>query len=159
MPALQELKIRNAIGMLYHGTPRKVTLDHLSALDLCHASISARSDLQEHLNSPPLSKYTSSCHRTGFVPDLTTLLTVVSRELSLRPHDITTHPKYVAVIHLSAECGLDPQRMPWNKRFRFLPSPRQDTRRGFPSALKLTSQRFRCTDRLQSMSFRLWDTV
>ena len=128
------VEIRNAIGMLYPGTPRQVTLDHLSVLDLCRASISARSDLLEHLNSPPLSKYTSSCHRTGFVPDLTTLLPVVRTELSLRPHDITTHPKYVAIIHLSAKCGLDPQRMPWNKRFRFLPS--QDTRRGFPSALK-----------------------
>ena len=92
IPVLQEMKIRNAIGMLFLRTPRKVTLDHLSILDPCHASILGCSDLLEHLNSPPLSKNTLSCPSTKFVPDLTTLLSLIGREFYRRLHNIMTHP-------------------------------------------------------------------
>ena len=56
--------------------------------------ISACSDLLEHLNSLLLSMYALNCQRTGFVRDLTTLLSAISRELSRRLHDITTHPTW-----------------------------------------------------------------
>lgn len=138
MPVLQALKIRNAIGMLFPGTQPWTTSQCWTFVILAsrHAVT-----FFEHLHSPPLSKCTSSCPRTGFVPNLTALLSAVSSELSRRLHDITTHPTWTPVSHICTQ----PQH--FNPCFALRSIP------------WLTSQNFRSTERVHSLSFRLWDTT